>query len=94
MKEIKQEELGRLFELSGLKVSNKEVVTSDLQEILSHFQKIQEIDTKGISSLVSPLEGNLSLRKDSSPVDFSEKEEALEQAPQREGKLIKVPLVT
>ena len=94
MAKIKTEELERLFELSGLKISNKEAVTSDLQDILSHFQKIQEIDTKGISPLVSPLERNLFLRKDSPPVDFSEKEEALEQAPQREGKLIKVPLVT
>ena len=85
MAEIKKEELERLFELSGLKVSNKETVTSDLQEILSHFQKVQAIDTKGVSPLVSPLEQTLPLREDKA-VDFSEKEEALKQAPQKRWK--------
>ena len=95
MAKIKQE-LKKLFELAGLQMPDKEeeaAVASYLNEVLSHFQKIAEIDTEGVAPLTNPLEQSLWLREDEA-VDFSEKEAAFHQAPEKEGKLIKVPSVT
>ena len=96
MEEIKQD-LKKLFELSGLQMPETEAqqtaVAAFLKEVLSHFQKIAEIDTKGVAPLVSPLEQSLQLREDEI-VNFPEKEAALNQAPETEGKFVKVPLVT
>lgn len=98
MAEIKKELLKNLFQLSGLKAPEKETelaaVATDLQEILSHFQKIKEIDTEGVKPLVNPLEQeekNLYMREDKGS-DFAA-EELLNQTSNREGKLIKAPRV-
>ena len=104
-----QKELKKLFKLAGLSLPKKEAeraaVAADLKELLLHFQKIQVIDTKEVSPLVNPLEKealtvtaetadpNPQTRKDK-PVDFPKKEAALAQAPEKQGRLIKVPLVT
>lgn len=97
MAEIKKELLKKLFQLSGLKTPEKEAeltaVATDLQEILSHFQKIKEVDTKGVKPLVNPLEQkekNLYMREDR-PVAV--KEDFLNQASNKEGNLIKTPRV-
>ena len=92
-----QQELQKLFELAGLQMPEKKeeavAVASYLNEVLSHFQKIADIDTKGVASLTNPLEQSLRFREDEA-LDFSEKEAAFRQAPEKEGQLIKVPLVT
>lgn len=100
MAEIKKELLKKLFQLSGLKTPEKETelaaVATDLQEILSHFQKIKEIDTEGIKPLVNPLEQkekNLYMREDKSESFGLTEEDLLNQAPNKEGKLIKAPRV-
>lgn len=100
MAEINKKLLKKLFQLSGLKKPEKEAeltaVATDLQEILSHFQKIKEIDTKGIKPLFNPLEQeekNLYMREDKVENAASIKEGLLDQAPNKEGKWIKTPRV-
>ena len=100
MAEIKKELLKKLFQLSGLKVPEKETeltaVATDLQEILSHFQKIKEIDTEGIKPLFNPLEQeqkNLYMREDNAKGFDAMEEEFLKQASNKDGKLIKTPRV-
>lgn len=98
MAEIKKELLKKLFQLSGLKAPEKEseltAAATDLQEILSHFQKITEIDTEGVKPLFNPMEGkNLYMREDKVESAASIKEDLLNQAPNKEGKWIKAPRV-
>ena len=90
--EINDKLLEKLSQLSALYLSNQEKteIKGYLKETLSHFKKIKEIDTKGIEPLVSPFKPPLIIREDK-VFDFSNKEKILEQAPERQGSLVKVP---
>lgn len=90
--EINDQLLKKLSRLSALslKPEEKDQMKNYLKETLSHFKKIKEIDTKGVEPLISPLEPPLSLRKDEVK-DFPEKENLLDQAPKKQGLLVKVP---
>ena len=84
--------LEKLSQLSSLCLSTEEKaqIKEYLKETLSHFEKIKKIDTQNIEPLVSPLKPLLTIREDKVK-DFSGKEKILEQAPQRQGALVKVP---
>jgi len=90
--EINDKLLKKLFDLSALYLDDKEKteIQNYLRETLSHFEKIKEIDTKNIKPLVSPLRLPLRLREDEVQ-DFLNKESLLDQAPKRQGNLIKTP---
>ena len=99
--DIPVSEMENLFRLAGLKPPESEAerkaAAADLQDILGAFQKIQEIDTKGVAPLFNPLSdrGQTSpLREDrAAPLPEEEKKALLNQAPQKEGDLIKTPPV-
>ena len=91
--EINQELLEKLSRLSALKIESSaesQELKDYLKKTLSYFEKIKQIDTKNIPALSSPLSDPLRLRKDQVE-DFPNKEKMLEQAPQKQGNLIKVP---
>ena len=91
--EINHELLEKLARLSALKIES-EIERKELKEYLtktlSYFEQIKIIDTKKTPSLSNPLTAPLRLRKDQAK-DFPNKEKMLEQAPQKQGNLIKVP---
>ena len=89
---INEELLDRLCRRAGLILSQEErrIIHGDLKKALSHFETISRIDTKGIPPLVSPFAPPLKMREDQ-PADFPEKERLLEQAPERQGRLVKAP---
>lgn len=92
--EIKRELLQKLSQLAALRLDDKEqeMLIKDLQAVLSHFQEIKDVPTKGLAPLVSPLPFSVRLRKDEKK-DFSSQEALLEGAPEKQGSLFKVPPV-
>ena len=92
---IDKDLLDKLCELALLKITPEEekALQIHLTEILSHFQKINAVDTKGVTPLVNPLENTLEMREDILN-DFQDKESCLNQTSQRQGRLFKtVPVV-
>ena len=77
----------QLFILSP---EEKTEIKNYLKETLSHFEKIKKIDTQNIKPLVSPLNPPLVTREDKT-VELSDKEIFLDQVPERQGSLVKVP---
>ena len=91
--EINHKILEKLTQLSALKIDSpeeKQELKGYLTKTLSYFEQIKNIETKNIPPLVSPLQPPLRLREDQA-IDFPDKEKLLEQAPQKQGNLIKTP---
>lgn len=90
--EINDKLLKKLSQLSALHLSDQEKseIKEYLKETLSHFEKIKAINTKNVRPLVSPLEPPLTTRLDQT-MEYLDKDDFLEQAPQKLGSLVKVP---
>lgn len=90
--EINDKLLEKLSQLSALCFSDKEKkeIQNYLRETLSHFEKIKKIDTQDTKPLISPLKPPLMTRADKS-LEYSDREKMLNQVPQRQGSLVKVP---
>ena len=76
----------------SLNEKEKEHLLDYLKKTLSYFEKIKTIDTKNVPPLISPLNSTLRLREDK-VIDFAEKQALLDQAPEKQGNLFKVPPV-
>lgn len=91
---IDQKTIEHIAKLARLKVTSEEAVNygDQLTKVLSHFQKISEIDTAGVEPLVTPTEVEFYARE-----DVVKKENTAEQmvmnAPEKAGNLFKVPPV-
>ncbi len=72
--------------------SSRNEIMGDLREIISFFEKLQEVDTTGVEPLIHMTEGANHLRKDEVKASFT-KEEALKNAPLHDGSHFKVPKV-
>ena len=91
--EINHKLLEKISRLSALKIDSSEEsqeLKDYLTKTLSYFEQIREIDTKKTPALINPLQAPLRLRKDQ-VITFTKKEKLLEQAPQKQGHLVKVP---
>lgn len=90
--EINDKLLKKLSQLSALHLSQQEQteLKEYLKKTLSYFEKIKKLDTKGIKALVSPLKPPLVMRADKVE-EFPHTEELLQQAPQKQGSLVKAP---
>ena len=91
--EINHKLLEKLAQLSALKInSSKESqeLKDYLTKTLSYFEQIKNIDTKNTLPLTSPFQPPLRLRPDQA-IDFPDKKKLLDQAPQKQGNLIKAP---
>jgi len=84
--------LEKLSQLSALHLNDQEKseIKEYLRETLSHFEKIKAIDTKNVEPLASPLEPPLITRPDQA-MECPDKNNLLQQAPQKLGSLVKVP---
>jgi aspartyl-tRNA(Asn)/glutamyl-tRNA(Gln) amidotransferase subunit C len=91
---IDQKTIQHIAKLARLKVTPEEatVYGDQLTKVLSHFQKISEIDTNGIEPLVTPTEIEFYLRPDEVKKENSA-EEMVANAPEKAGNLFKVPPV-
>ena len=90
--ELDQKLLNRLAELSALQLTDEEKqnLKLHLTEILSHFEKINSVDTKEALSLSNPLNEVMRLREDKKEV-FSKKEKILDEVKDKQGRLVRVP---
>jgi aspartyl-tRNA(Asn)/glutamyl-tRNA(Gln) amidotransferase subunit C len=86
--------VGRLAELSKLEFDEAatEGIKKDLQKILDLVQKLEEVNVDGIEPLIYMTDEKNVLRKDEIR-DTVTKEEALQNAPQRDSDYFKVPKV-
>lgn len=84
----------RLAELSKLEfdAQGKEGIKKDLQKILNLVEKLEEVNVDGVEPLIYMTEEKNVLRKDVI-ADTVTKEEALQNAPQRDSDYFKVPKV-
>ena len=91
---IDQKTIQHIAQLARLKVTPEEAVAygDQLTKVLNHFQKISEIDTKGIEPLVTPSEIEFYARPDEVKKNNSA-EEMVANAPEKAGNLFKVPPV-
>ena len=84
--------LKKLCRLVALRLNfkEKEALETHLQNVLSHFEQINSINTEGVNPLFSPLDQVMKLREDGAQ-DFSEKKNLLDGVPEKQGHLVKVP---
>ncbi|HLP21469.1 MAG TPA: Asp-tRNA(Asn)/Glu-tRNA(Gln) amidotransferase subunit GatC [Chitinophagales bacterium] len=91
---IDDELVDRLAELSKLEFDQqaKEGIKKDLQKILNLVEKLEEVNVDGVEPLIYMTDEKNVLRKDV-VADTVSKEEALQNAPQRDSDYFKVPKV-
>ncbi|MEM7105094.1 MAG: Asp-tRNA(Asn)/Glu-tRNA(Gln) amidotransferase subunit GatC [Bacteroidota bacterium] len=92
--QIDKDLISKLEKLARLNLSDKEKETlaSDLGRILNMVEKLQELDTENVEPLVQMSEAKNIFREDIVKQVIS-RDEALKNAPDRDGKFIKVPKV-
>ena len=80
--------------LARLKLSAAEVteMTAQLTSVLQNFEKIAEVDTFGVRPLVTPTEMTITLRADTIH-EARNTDSLLDNAPEKVGRLFKVPPV-
>ena len=88
------ETLKKMAHLSRLELSDAESIqlAGELGKILKFFNQIENVNTKGIEPLVTPIEMEPFWRDDVKKSDVKT-EEILANAPSRAGNLYKVPPV-
>ena len=92
--QISLEAVKKAGELSRIKLSEEEAVDfqKQISDALASFGKIRELDVEGVEPLVAPIEQPIQTREDVAE-SHSEVDEILEQAPDIQGRLFRVPPV-
>lgn len=88
------EQVEQIAQLAKLRFSDaeKEKMAEELTEILRYMEKLNELDTRNVEPLSHPLELANVLRPDRAEPSLAV-EEALQNAPSRQGGFFKVPKV-
>lgn len=85
------ENLAKLSHLSFTDEERKEI-KSDLQEMISFIEKLNELDTTGVTPLLH-MSSNVNILRDDVVQGSISREEALKNAPATDGTFFKVPKV-
>ena len=90
---LTRETVEKVAHLARLKLTDAEVlaVAEQLSAVLENFEQIAKVDTKNVIPLVTPTDMTQHLRADISEAVDSEK--MLSNAPDKSGRLFKVPPV-
>ena len=91
---IDKEEILKIARLSDLNIKEEEIESyaKNLQEILEFAEIIQNVDTENVKESVGTLEISNVFRKDEI-VDFEDKKALLQNAPEQEDNMFKIPKV-
>jgi aspartyl-tRNA(Asn)/glutamyl-tRNA(Gln) amidotransferase subunit C len=83
----------KVSHLSRLKLTHEEmtVIQSQLSAVLENFEQIAQVKTEGVRPLVTPTDIDQAMRSD--VVEPFDSEKLLENAPEKSGRLFKVPPV-
>ena len=94
MNKISKSDVQKVAKLARLELPEDQVetYTSQLEEILSYVDQLQEIDTKNIPPTTRAVEVVNAMREDFVEVKSS-REDILNQAPHREGDFFRVPKI-
>ena len=94
MTKISLSDVRKVAQLARLELPEDQIetYTSQLEEILSYVDQLQEIDTKDVPPTTRAVEVVNSMREDSVEVNCS-REDILRQAPHREGDFFRVPKI-
>ena len=94
MTRISSSDVRKVAQLARLELPEDqiEIYTSQLEEILSYVEQLQEIDTQNIPPTTRAVEVVNSMRDDLVEV-HSSREDILNQAPHREGEFFRVPKI-
>jgi aspartyl-tRNA(Asn)/glutamyl-tRNA(Gln) amidotransferase subunit C len=87
------ETVKKVSHLARLKLNDQEIasVAVQLSAVLENFEQIAQVDTKGVIPLLTPTDIAFVVRKD--VVEPFDSEKILAQAPDKAGRLFKVPPV-
>lgn len=91
---LTRETVERVATLARLKLSEAETedLSKTLSKVLEHFEQIAQVDTEGVRPLITPTDMSMSARADT--VERSiDSDKCLENAPEKVGRLFKVPPV-
>lgn len=91
---IDQKMIFQIAKLARLAITDEEAqrMGDQLTKVLEHFEKISQIETKGVEPLVTPTEVSGFWREDQVKKELSA-EEIVANAPQKTGNLFTVPPV-
>lgn len=91
---IDKKTVEHIAKLARLSITDKEAeeYSAQLSKILSHFEQISKIDTKGVEPLVTPTDVEEFWREDAVKRETTT-EEIVANAPQKTGHLFTVPPV-
>tara|TARA_B100000427_G_scaffold316724_1_gene312056 strand:- start:303 stop:590 length:288 start_codon:yes stop_codon:yes gene_type:complete len=94
MSKISSSDVRKVAQLARLELPEDQIqtYTSQIEEILSYVDQLQEIDTKNVSPTTRAVEVVNSMREDLVEVKCS-REDILNQAPNREGDFFRVPKI-
>lgn len=91
---IKPEEVAKVAKLARLDLAEDkiELFAGQLDEILTHMDTLNKLDTSSVEPLYSPVEHTTVLRADEVRKDFS-RDEVLSNAPETDGQYFIVPRI-
>ena len=91
---IDKETLRKVAHLARLEVPEKDAqkMMEDMQKMVSFVEKLNEVDTEGVEPLTTMSHEVNALREDKASTGLS-KEEALKNAPKKDGNYFRVPKV-
>lgn len=91
---VTKEEVEKIAELARLEFNESEIehLTKDMNQILHHMDKLNELDTSNVEPLSHPIEVKNVFREDELKPS-AKREDALKNAPDKDDEFFKVPKV-
>jgi aspartyl-tRNA(Asn)/glutamyl-tRNA(Gln) amidotransferase subunit C len=88
-------DVAKVSTLARLQLDEAELtsLSETLSAVLANFEQIANIDTAGITPLVTPTDMTMSFREDKVSETLADSDRLLENAPEKSGRLFKVPPV-
>ncbi len=91
---VTKQEVEKIAELARLEFNESEIehLTKDMNQILHHMDKLNELDTLNVEPLSHPIEVKNVFREDELK-SSTKREDALKNAPDKDDEFFKVPKV-
>ncbi|MCK9425615.1 MAG: Asp-tRNA(Asn)/Glu-tRNA(Gln) amidotransferase subunit GatC [Ignavibacteriaceae bacterium] len=91
---VTKQEVEKIAELARLEFNENEIahLTNEMNQILHHMDKLNELDTSNVEPLLHPIEVKNVFREDELKESIN-REDALKNAPEKDEEFFKVPKV-